>query len=471
MSLNARAFGARVGGRRRSTLLLMSIVISLALLLTVLVAGCSETDLADPEHAFLWQNGVMTDLGTLGGASSRAYAINDGGQVTGWAESDEGAAHAFLWSAGAMRDLGTLGGSFSVGRDLNSCRRVVGWSETASGAVHAFSWSAGAMVDLGTLGGADSRAYGIDGTGRVVGWAQCADGSRHACIWFGGKIIDLGVLEGEESQAFAVTTSYRPALRRGHVAAATVTVVGSQEIDDAQIAAVWTNGSGLTLGAFDPGLYSKAYAVNARGDVVGEADASRDELLGLILSYPHPFLWSRGVMTDLGLLPETEWGRAYSINNNGDCAGECYDEDGAEAFSYAVVWMDGEISALGALPGGHSAIAYDINAKRQVVGTSEVGEAAGLAGRGAIVALTAPTGGGLLSVDVESIIKVHVTGSDALGKIVYEADWTAVELAAVAAGESLASMLPTDVMSLTAEVTYLDAFGAEQIGALSHSLR
>jgi probable HAF family extracellular repeat protein len=34
-------------------------------------------------HAFVWQNGIMTDLGTLGGSESYAYSINDSGQVVG----------------------------------------------------------------------------------------------------------------------------------------------------------------------------------------------------------------------------------------------------------------------------------------------------------------------------------------------------------------------------------------------------
>ena len=61
-----------------------------------------------------YKNGVMSDLGTLGGAFSYARAINDRGEIVGYADPGNGSAHAFLYRNGAMTDLGTFGFTGSV---------------------------------------------------------------------------------------------------------------------------------------------------------------------------------------------------------------------------------------------------------------------------------------------------------------------------------------------------------------------
>jgi probable HAF family extracellular repeat protein len=58
--------------------------------------------------ATLWDNGRVTDLGTLGGASSRALALNERGQVLGDSRAADGQNHAVLWTNGRMIDLGVL---------------------------------------------------------------------------------------------------------------------------------------------------------------------------------------------------------------------------------------------------------------------------------------------------------------------------------------------------------------------------
>src|SRR5262245_6903240 len=77
------------------------------------VAGDSRTSPTDLFHAFVWRDGVLTDLGTLGGVQSHVHGVNGDDQVVGDADIFDPFAeihHAFLWRDGAMEDIGTLGG-------------------------------------------------------------------------------------------------------------------------------------------------------------------------------------------------------------------------------------------------------------------------------------------------------------------------------------------------------------------------
>jgi probable HAF family extracellular repeat protein len=76
----------------------------------------------------------QTDLGTLGGAASTAYAINSAGQMVGSSKVGGGAStHAFLYSQGMTTDLGTLGGPTSEAFGINDSGQIVGYASTSSG--------------------------------------------------------------------------------------------------------------------------------------------------------------------------------------------------------------------------------------------------------------------------------------------------------------------------------------------------
>ena len=124
-------------------------------------------------RAFWVKDGVSTTLPTLGGNSS-ANAINGWEQIVGGSKLASGAQHAFVYANGSILDLQTLGGANSEALDINEAGHVVGVSDTSSGAQHAFLYRDGVMTDLNTLVPASSgwvlqRATGITAGGQIVG--------------------------------------------------------------------------------------------------------------------------------------------------------------------------------------------------------------------------------------------------------------------------------------------------------------
>jgi probable HAF family extracellular repeat protein len=181
---------------------------------------------------FYWENGVMDSLPTLGGPNGYAAAVNNRGQIVGWAETavvDPTCTgvqlfqfRAVLWEPKReiTRELQPYpGDSTSAATAINQRGQAVGISGDCDIAVGNYSarraviWDHRGVVDtLPTLGGEIWHTpTAINDSGHVVGFSNPTGvvGRTflpHAFLWTGGSTsTDLGLLPGDDnSQAFAI---------------------------------------------------------------------------------------------------------------------------------------------------------------------------------------------------------------------------------------------------------------------------
>jgi probable HAF family extracellular repeat protein len=184
----------------------------------------------------------MVDLGTLGGPSAQATAINDAGMVTGRSDAitQTGAVgptetyvtHAFLYGATdatglvakEMMDLGTLGGEYSYGTAINARSHVSGYSTlSGEGNVRAFLFNGKKMHDLGSLHPDGSKsdqsfALAMNDYDQVVGHSYIGENETEnvraiaagvfgsplqvAFLYQDGVMTDLNKLIGKETSNY-----------------------------------------------------------------------------------------------------------------------------------------------------------------------------------------------------------------------------------------------------------------------------
>ena len=289
-----------------------------------LVSGSSNLPDGN-QHATLWLEELKVDIGApgLGGPNSIAFGDNDAFQSSGEAETSTPDPNGedfcgfgthlsclpFLWQDGEMIQLSTLGGNNGGANAISNRGEVAGFAENSMPdpgcpipQVLHFEpavWVSGVIHKLPTVGGdPDGIAYNINDNREVVGASGTCTSFNpnflnnllavHALLWENGKATDLGNLGGKTGQA-------------GGNAAYSVNnqgeVVGSSDLtgDTTFHAFLWTRKTGMQdLGTLSGDIASASISINDGGSVVG---------LSLDTNFnPRAFLWRNGVMTDVNTL-------------------------------------------------------------------------------------------------------------------------------------------------------------------------
>ena len=278
-----------------------------------IVAGISQTSTPDP----------------LGEAWSSA-AFYPGATGTGFINL------GFVWENGVMRALPTLGGNNGFATGANSRGQVVGWAENT---VHdptcvppqqlqfrpvVYGPNGNQISELPLLAGDTSgAATGINEHGQAVGISGICDQAvgrftaKHALLWDNGKIVDLGNLG---APWWNTPTNIN---QRGDV----VGFAGAPNDPDGNFlqAFIWTATGGMQGLGFLPGdVHSEGYGINEKRQVVGlscDADGNC-----------RAFIWENGAMRDLNDFKQAGYTarleQARDINEAGEIAGRSIDSTG-----------------------------------------------------------------------------------------------------------------------------------------------
>lgn len=122
------------------------------------------------ERAFVWDSGVMTDLGSAAGTWSRATAIAPDGRIAGIAgpgERSYGRRYE-VWDRGEVQDLGAASSDAPAIRRISD-ETIIGQSESTYER-HVYVWQNGTSQDLGGFSAAvETYIGGINARGVLVG--------------------------------------------------------------------------------------------------------------------------------------------------------------------------------------------------------------------------------------------------------------------------------------------------------------
>ena len=353
--------------KRLGALTCVVVTLFVALALTVRMAGQERPMVGKARHY------TVHDLGTLGGTFSWAYSINNKGSITGFATlPGDTANRAFLWRKGVMTDLGTLGGPNSTAiYVINERDEIAGAAETTAPdpfgedfcgfgtflTCAPFLWRSGSMTPLATLGGNNGQASSVNNRGLVVGGVENSTPDDCGIHLFQRKPVIWKNGQIEELPVLSGDTLGFAYGINDHGQS-----VGTTNTCTVAHASLWENGTVTDLGNLG-GTISVANNINNRGQVFGDSYLPGDLT-------NHAFLWQKDMgMKDLGTLPEDFSSVAWGIDNKGRVVGTSCDESGN---CRAFLWQNGVMTDLNTLIPADSPwflVEADwINARGEIVG-------------------------------------------------------------------------------------------------------
>lgn len=355
------------------------------------ISGLSTLSGDQVEHAFVIQDSTMIDMGTLGGPNSQAFSnLNNLGQVIAVAETGEadpngadfcgfgthGVCLGMLWQKGATTPLEPLGGNNSQAAAINEYGQIAGYAETSAPdagcpkpqvlSYKPVIWDRTGHQTVLPLysGDPEGAAFWINNGGDAVGASgQCSafDGRyglplapEHALLWKHGQVVQLPGLGGlVNNAAFAINDVGK--------------IVGQSDLpgDQIQHAVLWENGGNVDLGTLSGDVVSAALGINNRGQITGLSMDNEGNI--------RAFLWQNGTMFDMNDLIQQPSSlyllHGFSINDRGQVVGFAFDFNSQEVHAFVATPVStnpGSTALAANTLSPHSAVALPDNAKKQI---------------------------------------------------------------------------------------------------------
>jgi probable HAF family extracellular repeat protein len=312
----------------------------------------------------------ISDLGTLGGTESFAYALNDQGQAIGTSRlAGDTQSHRFLYADGRMRDLFPLD---SEQIQTGSPTEINNAGIVASGVISnglyepaLMNTATHAISVLPCFGGSDNFGFSglatsVNDRGVAVGYCQLNPSVRHGFVHHDGLTTDIDAFGGS-SAAIDVNDD------------GVATGIVSRQPAGVATAFVYRNATMTEI--FPPGTESFGRGINNRGEIVGEFLVPDGSAF-------HAYLYSDGKVRDLGSSDSRDT-VAFAINDSERVVGSktltfpstCPSGPCTVSKQFAFVWEDGTMRLLDALIpsefGWELNWAFDINDRAQIVGYGE----------------------------------------------------------------------------------------------------
>jgi probable HAF family extracellular repeat protein len=307
--------------------------------------------LGGPNSSVAWE-GVKNNNGLIVGVSDTATAQPRGEiwscVLGGFLPSSGNTCQGFLWQDGFMKELPTLGGDNGFATGVNNHNKVVGWAETSHkdptcNAPQVLQFK-GYIYDVASEkitalpsfpGDPDSTADFINDKGQIVGISGlCANAvggasARHAVLWQTPESapVDMGTIGGH---AWNTPT----AINNKGQAVGFANPSGGEDAPFNPIAFYWTEGTGMqNLGTLSGDTNSLAYGINIQGQIVGQSYGGSEG--------SHAFIYQNGAMIDLNSLKighaSLTLVYANDVNDYGVIVGGAYDTKTGKAPAFVAI--------------------------------------------------------------------------------------------------------------------------------------